>query len=115
RSDDFTVVAPQPNQATTKIWQNGHIDITPNNPSGHLINPTQSMDITCTEREVKFAEHSNTINFVRGQNNEWTISNKPDYVTLDTQNGRERLNDSSVRPDTSITLTTEGGTGHSVS
>ncbi|MDN8820471.1 hypothetical protein Q0N24_14705, partial [Staphylococcus aureus] len=28
--DDFTVVAPQPNQATTKILQNGHIDIMPN-------------------------------------------------------------------------------------
>ena len=37
------------NQATTKIWQNGHIDITPNNPSGHLINPTQAMDIAYTE------------------------------------------------------------------
>ena len=52
RSDDFTVVAPQPNQATTKIWQNGHIDITPNNPSGHLINPTQAMDIAYTEKWV---------------------------------------------------------------
>ena len=51
-SDDFTVVAPQPNQATTKIWQNGHIDITPNNPTGHLINPTQVMDIAYTEKLV---------------------------------------------------------------
>ncbi|MEZ2051312.1 hyperosmolarity resistance protein Ebh, partial [Staphylococcus aureus] len=66
RSDDFTVVAPQPNQATTKIWQNGHIDITPNNPSGHLINPTQAMDIAYTEKVGNGAEHSKTINVVRG-------------------------------------------------
>ncbi|SBB90346.1 cell wall associated fibronectin-binding protein [Staphylococcus aureus] len=83
RSDDFTVVAPQPNQATTKIWQNGHIDITPNNPSGHLINPTQVMDIAYTEKVGNGAEHSKTLNVVRGQNNQWTIANKPDYVTLD--------------------------------
>ncbi len=28
-------------------------------------------------------KHSKTINVVRGQNNQWTIANKPDYVTLD--------------------------------
>ncbi len=66
------VVAPQPNQKSRlwKIWQNGHIDITPNNPSGHLINPNQAMDIAYTEKVGNGAEHSKTINVVRGQNNQ---------------------------------------------
>lgn len=115
RSDDFTVVAPQPNQATTKIWQNGHIDITPNNPSGHLINPTQAMDIAYTEKVGNGAEHSKTINVVRGQNNQWTIANKPDYVTLDAQTGKVTFNANTIKPNSSITITPKAGTGHSVS
>ncbi|HDR0332893.1 TPA: hyperosmolarity resistance protein Ebh, partial [Staphylococcus aureus] len=115
RSDDFTVVAPQPNQATTKIWQNGHIDITPNNPSGHLINPTQAMDIAYTEKVGNGAEHSKTINVVRGQNNQWTIANKPDYVTLDAQTGKVTFNANTIKPNSSITITPKVGTGHSVS
>lgn len=80
RSDDFTVVAPQPNQATTKIWQNGNIDITPNNPSGHLINPTQAMDIAYTEKVGNGAEHSKTLSVVRGQNyTDATPANKQAY------------------------------------
>ncbi|WJC50228.1 hyperosmolarity resistance protein Ebh [Staphylococcus aureus] len=115
RSDDFTVVAPQPNQATTKIWQNGHIDIMPNNPSGHLINPTQAMDIAYTEKVGNGAEHSKTINVVRGQNNQWTIANKPDYVTLDAQTGKVTFNANTIKPNSSITITPKAGTGHSVS
>lgn len=115
RSDDFTVVAPQPNQATTKIWQNGHIDITPNNPSGHLINPTQAMDIAYTEKVGNGAEHSKTINVVRGQNNQWTIANKPDYVTLDAQTGKVTFNANTIKPNSSITITPKAGTGHSAS
>ncbi|MBR9420325.1 hyperosmolarity resistance protein Ebh [Staphylococcus aureus] len=115
RSDDFTVVAPQPNQATTKIWQNGHIDITPNNPTGHLINPTQAMDIAYTEKVGNGAEHSKTINVVRGQNNQWTIANKPDYVTLDAQTGKVTFNANTVKPNSAITITPKAGTGHSAS
>ncbi|HEK6720248.1 TPA: hyperosmolarity resistance protein Ebh, partial [Staphylococcus aureus] len=115
RSDDFTVVAPQPNQATTKIWQNGHIDITPNNPSGHLINPTQAMDIVYTEKMGNGAEHSKTINVVRGQNNQWTIANKPDYVTLDPQTGKVTFNANTIKPNSAITITPKAGTGHSAS
>ncbi len=115
RSDDFTVVAPQPNQATTKIWQNGHIDITPNNPSGHLINPTQAMDIAYTEKMGNGAEHSKTINVVRGQNNQWTIANKPDYVTLDPQTGKVTFNANTIKPNSVITITPKAGTGYSAS
>lgn len=115
RSDDFTVVAPQPNQATTKIWQNGHIDITPNNPSGHLINPTQEMDIAYTEKVGNGAEHSKTLNAVRGQNNQWTIANKPDYVTLDAQTGKVTFNANTIKPNSAITITPKAGTGHSAS
>ncbi len=115
RSDDFTVVAPQPNQATTKIWQNGHIDITPNNPSGHLINPTQAMDIAYTEKVGNGAEHSKTINVVRGQNNQWTIANKPDYVTLDAQTGKVTFNANTIKSNSAITITPKAGTGHSAS
>lgn len=115
RSDDFTVVAPQPDQATTKIWQNGHIDITPNNPSGHLINPTQAMDIAYTEKVGNGAEHSKTINVVRGQNNQWTIANKPDYVTLDAHTGKVTFNANTVKPNSAITITPKAGTGHSAS
>lgn len=115
RSDDFTVVAPQPNQATTKIWQNGHIDITLNNPSGHLINPTQAMDIAYTEKVGNGAEHSKTINVVRGQNNQWTIANKPDYVTLDAHTGKVTFNANTVKPNSAITITPKAGTGHSAS
>ncbi|HDA3471535.1 TPA: hyperosmolarity resistance protein Ebh [Staphylococcus aureus] len=115
RSDDFTVVAPQPNQATTKIWQNGHIDITPNNPSGHLINPTQAMDIAYTEKVGNGAEHSKTINVVRGQNNQWTIANKPEYVTLDGQTGKVTFNANTIKPNSAITITPKAGTGHSAS
>lgn len=115
RSDDFTVVAPQPNQATTKIWQNGHIDIMPNNPSGHLINPTQVMDIAYTEKVGNGAEHSKTINVVRGQNNQWTIANKPDYETLDAHTGKVTFNANTVKPNSSITITPKAGTGHSAS
>ena len=115
RSDDFTVVAPQPNQATTKIWQNGHIDITPNNPSGHLINPTQAMDIAYTEKVGNGAEHSKTLNAVRGQNNQWTIANKPDYVTLDAHTGKVTFNANTIKPNSAITITPKAGTGHSAS
>ncbi len=115
RSDDFTVVAPQPNHANTKIWQNGHIDITPNNPSGHLINPTQAMDIAYTEKMGNGAEHSKTINVVRGQNNQWTIANKPDYVTLDPQTGKVTFNANTIKPNSVITITPKAGTGHSAS
>lgn len=115
RSDDFTVVAPQPNQATTKIWQNGHIDITPNNPSGHLINPTQVMDIAYTEKVGNGAEHSKTLNVVRGQNNQWTIANKPDYVTLDAHTGKVTFNANTIKPNSAITITPKAGTGHSAS
>lgn len=115
RSDDFTVVAPQPNHANTKIWQNGHIDITPNNPSGHLINPTQAMDIAYTEKMGNGAEHSKTINVVRGQNNQWTIANKPDYVTLDPQTGKVTFNANTIKLNSVITITPKAGTGHSAS
>lgn len=115
RSDDFTVVAPQPNQATTKIWQNGHIDITPNNPSGHLINPTQVMDIAYTEKVGNGAEHSKTLNVVRGQNNQWTIANKPDYVTLDAHTGKVTFNANTIKPNSSINITPKAGTGLSAS
>lgn len=115
RSDDFTVVAPQPNQATTKIWQNGNIDITPNNPSGHLINPTQAMDIAYTEKVGNGAEHSKTLSVVRGQNNQWTIANKPDYVTLDAQTGKVTFNANTIKPNSTITITPKAGTGHSAS
>lgn len=115
RSDDFTVVAPQPNQATTKIWQNGHVDITPNNPSGHLINPTQAMDIAYTEKVGNGAEHSKTLNAVRGQNNQWTIANKPDYVTLDAHTGKVTFNANTIKPNSAITITPKAGTGHSAS
>ncbi len=115
RSDDFTVVAPQPNHANTKIWQNGHIDITPNNPSGHLINPTQAMDIAYTEKMGNGAENSKTINVVRGQNNQWTIANKPDYVTLDAHTGKVTFNAKTVKPNSAITITPKAGTGHSAS
>ncbi|HGI6254678.1 TPA: hyperosmolarity resistance protein Ebh [Staphylococcus aureus] len=115
RSDDFTVVAPQPNQATTKIWQNGNIDITPNNPSGHLINPTQAMDIAYTEKVGNGAEHSKTLCVVRGQNNQWTIANKPDYVTLDAQTGKVTFNANTIKPNSTITITPKAGTGHSAS
>ncbi|MDI0229455.1 hyperosmolarity resistance protein Ebh, partial [Staphylococcus aureus] len=114
-SDDFTVVAPQPNQATTKIWQNGHIDIMPNNPSGHLINPTQAMDIAYTEKVGNGAEHSKTLNAVRGQNNQWTIANKPDYVTLDAHTGKVTFNANTIKPNSAITITPKAGTGHSAS
>lgn len=115
RSDGFTVVAPQPNQATTKIWQNGHIDITPNNPSGHLINPTQVMDIAYTEKVGNGAEHSKTLNVVRGQNNQWTIANKPDYVTLDAHTGKVTFNANTIKPNSSINITPKAGTGLSAS
>lgn len=115
RSDDFTVVAPQPNQATTKIWQNGHIDITSNNPSGHLINPTQAMDIAYTEKIGNGVEHSKTINVVRSQNNQWTIANKPDYVSLDAQTGKVTFNANTIKPNSTITITPKAGTGHSAS
>ncbi len=115
RSDDFTVVAPQPNQATTKIWQNGNIDITPNNPSGHLINPTQAMDIAYTEKVGNGAEHSKTLSVVRGQNNQWTIANKPDYVTLDAQTSKVTFNANTIKPNSTITITPKAGTGHSAS
>ncbi|MBZ6511301.1 hyperosmolarity resistance protein Ebh [Staphylococcus aureus] len=115
RSDDFTVVAPQPNQATTKIWQNGHVDITPNNPSGHLINPTQAMDIAYTEKVGNGAEHSKTLNAVLGQNNQWTIANKPDYVTLDAHTGKVTFNANTIKPNSAITITPKAGTGHSAS
>lgn len=114
-SDDFTVVAPQPNQATTKIWQNGHIDITPNNPTGHLINPTQVMDIAYTEKVGNGAEHSKTLSVVQGQNNQWTIANKPDYVTLDAHTGKVTFNANTVKPNSTITITPKAGTGHSAS
>ncbi|HHB0090309.1 TPA: DUF1542 domain-containing protein [Staphylococcus aureus] len=61
------------------------------------------------------AEHSKTINVVRGQNNQWTIANKPDYVTLDAQTGKVTFNANTIKPNSSITITPKAGTGHSVS
>ncbi|MGZ7267189.1 hypothetical protein ACXWP2_09490, partial [Streptococcus pyogenes] len=76
-----------------------------NNPSGHLINPTQAMDIAYTEKVGNGAEHSKTLSVVRGQNNQWTIANKPDYVTLDAQTGKVTFNANTIKPNSTITIT----------
>ncbi len=73
------------------------------------------MDIAYTEKVGNGAEHSKTINVVRGQNNQWTIANKPDYVTLDAQTGKVTFNANTIKPNSSITITPKAGTGHSVS
>ncbi|MBN4948506.1 hyperosmolarity resistance protein Ebh, partial [Staphylococcus sp. EG-SA-2] len=75
----------------------------------------QAMDIAYTEKVGNGAEHSKTINVVRGQNNQWTIANKPDYVTLDAQTGKVTFNANTIKPNSSITITPKAGTGHSVS
>ncbi|WP_256062030.1 hypothetical protein, partial [Staphylococcus aureus] len=61
------------------------------------------------------SEHSKTINVVRGQNNQWTIANKPDYLTLDPQTGKGTFNANTIKPNSVITITPKAGTGHSAS
>ncbi|WP_141707965.1 hypothetical protein, partial [Staphylococcus aureus] len=97
--------------ATTKIWQNGHIDITPNNPSGHLINPTQVMDIDYTEKAGDDAERCNTLKVVSGQNNKWTVADKPENLTLEAQTGRVTFNANAIKPNSAINITPKEGKG----
>ncbi len=61
------------------------------------------------------AEHSKTLSVVRGQNNQWTIANKPDHVTLDAQTGKVTFNANTIKPNSTITITPKAGTGHSAS
>ncbi|WP_460992110.1 hypothetical protein, partial [Staphylococcus aureus] len=57
---------------------------------------------------------SKTIHVVCGQNNQRTISNKADYVTLDAQTGKVTLNANTIKRNTSSTITQKEGTGHAV-
>lgn len=67
-SDEFTVIAPQPNQVLSTAWDNGQLDITPNNPTGNLVNPTNAVDITYTEKLGNGTEQNKTLHVVKGAN-----------------------------------------------
>ncbi|MDR5604194.1 hypothetical protein RCO12_12395, partial [Staphylococcus coagulans] len=62
----FTVVAPQANQATSHIWENGQVEIAPNNLPNNLVNPTTAVEITYIEQVSNTSEQTKTLQVVQG-------------------------------------------------
>ncbi len=114
-SDEFTVVAPQPNQVLSTTWDNGQLDITPNNPTGNLVNPTNAVDITYTEKIANSAEQNKTLHVVKGANGKWSIADQPSYITLDSTTGKVTFNANSIKPNSEVTAVAKAGSGNAAS
>ena len=114
-SQIFTVVAPQPNQATSHIWENGKVDIAPNNTPNNLVNPTTALDITYIENVGNTNEQTKTLQVVKGSNGQWTIANKPSYVSVDSATGKVTFDANTIKPNSDITMISKAGSGNSES
>ncbi|WP_415918637.1 hyperosmolarity resistance protein Ebh [Staphylococcus warneri] len=114
-SDDFTVVAPQPNPATAHTSDNGQLEMAPNNPAGNLVNPTTALDITYIEKIGNNPEQNKTIHIVKGNDGQWSIADKPSYVTLDTATGKVTFNANTIKPQSNVTQLAKAGSGNAES
>lgn len=103
-SQMFTVVAPQPNQATSHIWENGQVEIAPNNTPTNLVNPTTALEITYIEQVGNTNEQTKTLQVVKGSNGQWSIADKPGYVTLDSATGKVTFNANTIKPNSDVTM-----------
>ena len=114
-SQRFTVVAPQPNQATSHIWENGKVDIAPNNTPNNLVNPTTALDITYIENVGNTNEQTKTLQVVKGSNGQWTIANKPSYVNVDSATGKVTFDSNTIKPNSDVTTIAKAGSGNAES
>ena len=114
-SQMFTVVAPQPNQATSHIWENGQVEIAPNNTPTNLVNPTTALEITYIEQVGNTNEQTKTLQVVKGSNGQWSIADKPGYVTLDSATGKVTFNANTIKPNSDVTMISKAGTGNAES
>lgn len=114
-SDEFTVIAPQPNQVLSTAWDNGQLDITPNNPTGNLVNPTNAVDITYTEKLANGTEQNKTLHVVKGANGKWSIADQPSYITLDSTTGKVTFNANTIKPNSEVTAVAKAGSGNAAS
>ncbi|WP_423156901.1 hyperosmolarity resistance protein Ebh [Staphylococcus warneri] len=114
-SQMFTVVAPQPNQATSHIWENGQVEIAPNNLPNNLVNPTTAVEITYIEQVSNTSEQTKTLQVVQGPNGQWSIADKPSYVTVDSATGKVTFNANTIKPNSDVTTIAKAGSGNAES
>ncbi|WP_435056198.1 hyperosmolarity resistance protein Ebh [Staphylococcus pasteuri] len=114
-SDEFTIIAPQPNQVLSTAWDNGQLDITPNNPTGNLVNPTNAVDITYTEKLANGTEQNKTLHVVKWANGKWSIAGQPSYITLDSTTGKVTFNANTIKPNSEVTAVAKAGSGNAAS
>ncbi|WP_438827666.1 hyperosmolarity resistance protein Ebh [Staphylococcus warneri] len=114
-SQMFTVVAPQPNQATSHIWENGQVEIAPNNLPNNLVNQTTAVEITYIEQVSNTSEQTKTLQVVQGPNGQWSIADKPSYVTVDSATGKVTFNANTIKPNSDVTTIAKAGSGNAES
>ncbi|WP_424842390.1 hyperosmolarity resistance protein Ebh [Staphylococcus pasteuri] len=114
-SDEFTVIAPQPNQVLSTAWDNGQLDITPNNPTGNLVNPTYAVDISYNEKLANGTEQNKTLHVIKGANGKWSIADQPSYITLDSTTGKVTFNANTIKPNSEVTAVAKAGSGNAAS
>ncbi|WP_239661790.1 hyperosmolarity resistance protein Ebh [Staphylococcus capitis] len=110
----FTVKAPQPEQASAKVWENGTFEITPDNRA-HSNNPTAKVEVTYTEKLENSHELSKSFTVTHNNNGTWSITNKPSYVSFNQSNGIIIFNANSIKPESQVTIISRAGSGNTES
>ncbi|WP_458127428.1 hyperosmolarity resistance protein Ebh [Staphylococcus epidermidis] len=110
-SDQFIVKAPQPEQVSINKYDNGTMDILPDN-TRNTINPTERVEISYTEKSHQSNEISKSFTITKNSNGKWSINNKPDYVEFNSDNGKVVFSANTIKPNSQVTITSKAGTGN---
>ncbi|MFI3133241.1 hyperosmolarity resistance protein Ebh, partial [Staphylococcus warneri] len=73
------------------------------------------LEITYIEQVGNTNEQTKTLQVVKGSNGQWSIADKPGYVTLDSATGKVTFNANTIKPNSDVTMISKAGTGNAES
>ncbi|MCI2922121.1 hyperosmolarity resistance protein Ebh, partial [Staphylococcus hominis] len=98
-SATYKVKPATPSNTTFAFKQNGEFEVIPNNANASTTkNPTDKVKISYVEKMGNSTEQSRELIVTKNNQNQWSINNQLDYVTLDSRTGKVTFKANSLKP-----------------
>ncbi len=98
-SATYKVKPATPSNTTFVFKQNGEFEVIPNNANASTTkNPTDKVKISYVEKIGNSTEQSRELIVTKNNQNQWSMNNQLDYVTLDSRTGKVTFKANSLKP-----------------
>ena len=98
-SATYKVKPATPSNTTFAFKQNGEFEVIPNNANASTTkNPTDKVKISYVEKMGNSTEQSRELIVTKNNQNQWSMNNQLDYVTLDSRTGKVTFKANSLKP-----------------